>query len=657
MRPLVVILLVLAAVGALIFAVMNLGDDSGNANGGVGPAVPRPGVTTTGTGAATNLGSTGGGEREQPAVVDREAQSVPARVAEGTLGFSNKLSGLVQDDTGAPVKGARVTLTKHAAQMMAFVNDEVDRSGDRTVETNASGLYSFTNIPPYSHYALIIEHPDFARVEEAASPVGPAGDVTEAPIVLRVGARLFGVVQNTEGDSVPGAQLTLYGTFHGLGTNDAPDQLVVTSDNSGFYEFKNVPPGHRTLSATAEGYGNAIIGGLQLERTDIERDVVLEVAEMICGTVVGPGNVPIEGARVIAMSYASGPRQSRDEAVTGPDGRFCLEHIKPGQYTVAVAKPGFKPGREARVEAGDTSLLFQLAPRSSISGVVLAADSGQPLTNFKLQLRVVYENTEATGKVGPSIPVQNARGEFTLDDVSEGMFLVEASAEGFAPTFSERLRVGASQEIVGVTIQLTRGGAITVKIVDPEGKPVAGAVIETRDNTWTDDYFTAVVLGDQFPTNASTKQTRSDSNGDFEITGLTPELYQVRVKTQNFTELVKAELRVTEQGTLNVGELRLEAGGTITGTVVGVDGQIVTGAQIQLRPDGAHAGLTMRTGKADGQGAFVLSNVKPGNYKIMAMVSGGGDDIFGGLADQARSERPVIVVGGREQRIELKLGG
>ncbi len=653
MRPLLVILLVLLAVGALIFAITTLGNEPGKAPAGVGPVGPR---STAQVDQPQGANTDGGPRQAAPAAV-RQTGPDPARVVEGGAGFANRLSGTVVDEKGTPVRGARVTLTRHGAGVITFVNEEVDRSDDRTTETNASGAYSFTNVPPYAHYALIVAHPEFARAEEQASPVGPEGDIQEPPIVLRGGARLYGAVRNSLGDGVADAELILYGSFSGLGKNDAPDQLVTRSDALGNYQFLNVPPGHRTLSVTAAGYGNATIGGLQLERADVERDVVLELAEMICGTVVGPGNIPIEGARVIAMSYASGPRQSRDEAVTGPDGRFCLEHVKPGQYTVAVAKPGYKPGREPRVEAGDTRLVFQLAPKSSISGVVMARDTGQPVTSFQVQLRVAYENTEATGKLGPALSMQNPRGEFLLDDVSEGIFVVEATAEGYAPTLSERIRVGSSQEVVGITIQLALGGTLTGQIVDPDGKPVAGAVIETRDTTWTDDYFTQVVLGDQFPTNASTKQARSDAEGNFLISALTPETYQIRIKTDRFTELVKTDLRVVEQGTLNVGRLQLEAGGTVTGTVVGADGQIVPGAQIQLRPDGVSTGLSMRTGKADAQGVFVLRNVKPGNYKISALAAGGGADIFGGLANQSRSERAVVVSGGREQRVELKLGG
>ena len=662
MRPLLVLLLVLGAVGALVFAVMTLGDPAENGSSGAGPIAPGPAAVEPGPAGPRDLPDAPDSRRDQVASAPRAADAQRGRVAEQGTGYANEVTGSVQDPQGAPVAEATVTLTRHGSQSFVFVNDAPDRSGDRTAKTDAEGVYRFTNVEPYDHYALIVEHPDYPRTEEAASPVPPSGTVQEPPIVLHGGARLSGFVRGSKaGESVPGAELVLYGTFFGMGDQESPDQISTTADANGFYEFTNVAPGHRTLSVSADGYGNAMVTGIQLQRgDDVTREVTLELAEMIAGTVVGPGNRPLEGARVLAMSYASGPRQCRDETTTGPDGRFRLEHVTPGQYTVAVTAVGYKPDREARVEAGQMDLLFELAPKASISGQVVAADTGQPLTAFEVQLRVAHENVDATGAMGPKVPVRHENGEFRLEDVSEGSFAVLATAPGYAPSLSDRFRVTGGQDVAGVLIRLTRGGAITGRIVGPDGSPIAGALVESRDSTWTDDVFTNQVLGDQFPTNATTRKTRTNDAGVFTLENLTPAAYQVRIKTDRYTELVRTPIQVSEGATNELGDLALEEGGEIRGSVRGADGQLVPGAMIQLRPDGARPGQVARNynDKANASGEFHLRNVAPGSYRLSAYAPGaGGGDVFGQFGDQTRSERSIVVSSGREERVELKLGG
>ena len=65
----------------------------------------------------------------------------------------------------------------------------------------------------------------------------------------------------------------------------------------------------------------------------------------------------------------------------------------------------------------------------------------------------------------------------------------------------------------------------------------------------------------------------------------------------------------------------------------------------------------MVAGKREGTGKYTFANVPAGNYKVMAMRADPGDDVFGGLVDQQRSEQRVSVREGQEAKIDMRIGG
>src|SRR2546423_5484209 len=88
----------------------------------------------------------------------------------------------------------------------------------------------------------------------------------------------------------------------------------------------------------------------------------------LAGTVKDPAGAVVGGAQVTLRDAASG--QSR--GVTSDDvGRFRIENLTPGQYTISVSRGGFKIAeREVEIAAGRaTTLEIKLeieAPRAEI---------------------------------------------------------------------------------------------------------------------------------------------------------------------------------------------------------------------------------------------------------------------------------------------------
>ena len=190
-----------------------------------------------------------------------------------------------------------------------------------------------------------------------------------------------------------------------------------------------------------------------------------------------------------------------------------------------------------------------------------------------------------------------------------------------------------------------------------DGQPIKGALISTHDDTYTDDAFTRA-LGDLFPTNATSKKTRTNGKGRFKIMGLTPTNYQIRIQAPGHSREVRKDVRVSEDRDTDLGALQLTAGGGVTGLVVDQAGQPVVGARVTLRADGGSATfIEPRETKSASNGRYSFPNVPAGNYKIMAMRADPGDDVFGGLVDQERSEQRVSVREGQDANIDMRIGG
>src|SRR5205085_1261766 len=98
------------------------------------------------------------------------------------------------------------------------------------------------------------------------------------------------------------------------------------------------------------------------------------------------------------------------------------------------------------------------APRGTLPKWALDLDKEGPLT---LEGQVV-------GPDGKGV----AKGEALLKPVSPGYAMVDATAEGYAPSNSFTT-VGSAGSIAKLTITLHKGYAITGRVIDESGKPIA----------------------------------------------------------------------------------------------------------------------------------------------------------------------------------------
>lgn len=645
MRPLLVLVLVLLAIAALIFGIVRLLPDSPNTDGG-NAGISAPADPGTNSSAPANLVDTSGsshidapsGSRTVSSSGDESRSVEPVT----TSGFDNRLTGLVRNPKNQPVVGAEVTISTMNTGDMFFVNDPKDDSKDVTVRTTNDGRYTFRDVEPRSRYRLTVKHPDYTRYETNTVPVGESGAYEEPPIVLTNGASLSGHVKDKGGNSVDKAVLYLDGQMYQGAPYEAPDRMTSKSDGQGYYSFINIPAGLRTLTVNASGYGTITLNGLSFDREGtMTRDVVLDVAEPICGRVVDEKDQGIAGARVTALGFSSTQQSQRGDIVTDDKGQFCFENLSPGPYNIVAVAKGYHLERTMRAETGTRDTRLEMIRDPNVSGQVVDAQSGAPITAFTVRLRFFY------GAGNPSAPSEikqsfnDPRGEFTLEGVSASEYIVEASAPGYAPSFSQNFSMVPGKSVTGMIVRMTKGGSMSGRIVDATGKPVGRARIQTKDNEWTDDDF-AQILGGDYPTNITAVDVRAGDDGRFLISGLTPETYQILVNGAGYTRYSQTGIQVQEGNETKVGDIVLAKGGTLRGTVYDPSGKPLAGAQVTLMP---LEGTTpdRYSAKAGEDGKFLITNVAPKRYSLSATRPGSGVNPFEQLVDAKNSAKDVVI--------------
>ncbi len=656
MRPLLVLVLVLAAVGALLFAVFGI--DSGTKPLEVAPPVveapvakPRP---------APQLD--GGVAKPADRVVSQTTSADRSAVGGATaIALDNRMTGLVKNPQGGPVVGAEVILSTLGASEMFFANDPLpDFSKEPRARTNEEGRYTFAAIEPRARYTLILTHADYARREEPTLPIGETGSAEMPTITMTPGATLSGHVRNEAGDFVQGAVMHLEGvTFEGLGVV-APDRITVTTDADGSYRFKNVASGPRYLLATAPGYATLPVRNLSFQKEEaVVRDLTLKIAEGICGRIVGPGSVGIPEATVIAIGLSNVNQTGRAQVTTNENGEFCFDSLASGDYNLIAMARGWRMasrgGTGNRVGTNTSNHVIEMLPEATISGRVTEAGTGNPVTAFTVRMRVHYgPGTPSAPYNEDTFPQNNANGEFTIPGVPAGDFVVEAWAAGLAPGFSRNFTVEAGQPLTGIQIQLGLGGSLSGRVVDAGGKPVARARVTTHDNDWSDDPFTQAI-GITYPTTATSAEARTAEDGTFKITGLSPDTYQINVTASGYTGFMRRDLRVSDGKDTVVGDVKLGRGGIVRGTLYDASGKPLVGGSVELHAADGDVPRQYST-RTSSDGKFQISNVTPGSYRLTAMRSGGiGANPFAQAGDASNSERRINVDEGGTTTQDLNL--
>jgi hypothetical protein len=408
-----------------------------------------------------------------------------------------RISGMVQDERGRRVPGARVTVQvvsdgagrpgpRASILLLGLIRDKVAARAD------GQGRWTILALPASGKARLLLDDARYVHttVEAELGPEAPAPPA----MIARPGATIIGRVVYEGGKSAKGIRVFAQGQGASEGWSDtttgADGSYRLASLAQGVYNVEVDEPSGKWVAAALEG---ARVKTGQVLRA---ADLVLTTGGIVEGTVTDSATGrPLEGAWI--CSY--GPHRPRSSAaiitaLTDRQGRYRLR-VAPGESYIYVSGPKGYPsgdrGVEVTVAKGQTKALdFRLAKEPKVAMLTargrVVDQSGEPVVGATVHLNIM-EPVVLRGRSAR----MGLRADATTD--KDGRFLVpdvradatvSATAEktGYKWVSGGEVRKTASSiEISDIVLTAPGKSAVQGRVVDEKGAPVAGARVMSPD--------------------------------------------------------------------------------------------------------------------------------------------------------------------------------
>jgi len=448
---------------------------------------------------------------------------------EGEVALERAVSfaGRLLDPEGEPVPRARVLLVPTPVPTRRFAES-------RTL-TGLDGRFRFAAVVAGEHRL---------EIDSTAGPVLRAvtapGDVT-----ITLGSdpsRSFaGTVHDDAGEPIENAHVS-------FGSGEARVSTFVRTDAEGRFHAGEVPEAFTRIRVGARGF---------VEQSEWIRDLLpgdlrfeLRRAVVLTGRVVDDDTgKPIRTFRVrLFTAYATEDHASAHglphlwtsadgRAIEHPSGVFETEPTFDAGSVIGIEvdAEGYGPARvDSHVIPADPdpdSLLIRLRRAGALAGVVLDAQTGDPVEGARVKLfndenrlrsdEAYYEHNHRPA----TLTTTGEDGRFRIDGISPGEHSVAALHEAYAVGLAGPFRIDAGAEPVECELRLSNGSKILGRLVDVSGNPVP----DTRVGASTSDARGIEIR----------RGTRTDREGRFSFEHLLAGDYRVsRQKERGETRLL-----------------------------------------------------------------------------------------------------------------------
>jgi protocatechuate 3,4-dioxygenase beta subunit len=493
------------------------------------------------------------------------ASAATVDVGRVRLGAGGTVRGIVVDGGGTPIAGATVA-ARSASQSFG-----PPPGGDSV--SDAAGAFEVRGVPS-GIVQVTGTHPNYAEGRVAGVEVDPAKGPAEVRLVLSQGGRVEGSVRRRDGTGVPDVTVQVMAMQAGGGMRFPGDE-VRTTNTDGTFAVDHLPAGRANITLLVGGGGQYQAGpSKEVDVRDGETSIADFVSrEILVSGRVTRGGAPAAGLRVsvrgermfgVFLSFNAPPvaatptAPQRGTALTREDGSYELLVDEPGKYTANASTSDGRvtyPGKQVDVPDADSFVLDLAFAGLPVTGVVIDRDTEEPIADAQLfATPASSERRDAPGGSATSA----ADGRFSME-LDPGEYRLNSGAEGYArETTDLTVGSGGSAEL---RITLSRGGALSGRLVDGSGRPVGGMYISARS-----------VEGGEMPRHGGSGSSLPD--GSFQILTLPPGTYTLVAQTATGTFAIRTGLSPGQKDVT----MTLRPGGQVQLLVRGPDGAPVEGA-------------------------------------------------------------------------------
>lgn len=499
------------------------------------------------------------------------------------------VTGQVTDGSNRPVAGVRVSVTSSGSSASsgceAGGESTLCRSGRtadvRTTTTDPTGRFRVTGMPGGTITVIANDLRTLLRGRNAGTLI--TNQNVTINVRLSASGSISGTVFRRDGATPAGAGVSV--RLSGSTVETA------TTDTLGRYRFDFIPLGGFTVEASDADENRGRSSG---NLTNTGQAVVANIGFLGRGTVEGSvqdgGGNPVANATVNLSAHGIFGQQKN--STTDGNGRYRFENVFVGPFVVSATSPITRLGGSAN---GDITTDGQVVSRN----ISLQATGSIQVTVVKSDGTTVVPNAQISIGGTALTGTTNAQGQFRVNLLPVGSYTVHVSDPATGDRGVNSAAISGVDQVANVTVTLNGQGRVTVTVLDGSGTAVPGAQVNLSGQTQFGGHFVGNTQAD------GTFTFERVLAGSFSVSAFNPD----------------TQLGGSASGTVAVGAttaitVRLQAAGSISGTVFGPDGTTPV-SNITVRLNGGRSMLTSDTG------AYRFDLVPTGNHSVDAVDAGG----------------------------------